>query len=112
MAQNIVEVTDQTFQNEVLNSATPVLVDFWAPWCGPCRQLAPTLERFAKESTGKVRVAKCNIQEEKMTAVQYRVTNIPTLVFFKNGTEIHRLYGLKTVDEMKGASSQYLGVKV
>jgi thioredoxin 1 len=112
MAQNIVEVTDQTFQNEVLNSTTPVLVDFWAPWCGPCRQLAPTLERFAKESTGKVRVAKCNIQEEKMTAVQYRVTNIPTLVFFKNGTEIHRLYGLKTVDEMKSASSQYLGVKV
>jgi len=112
MAQNIVEVTDQTFQTEVLNSSTPVLVDFWAPWCGPCRQLAPTLERFAKESTGKVRVAKCNIQEEKMTAVQYRVTNIPTLVFFKNGTEIHRLYGLKTVDEMKSASSQYLGVKV
>jgi thioredoxin 1 len=112
MAQNIVEVTDETFQSEVLNSTSPVLVDFWAPWCGPCRQLAPTLERFAKDATGKVRVAKCNIQEEKMTAVQYRVTNIPTLVFFKNGTEIHRLYGLKTVDEMKSASVQYVGVKI
>ncbi|HEX5281337.1 MAG TPA: thioredoxin TrxA [Micropepsaceae bacterium] len=78
-------VTDQSFQTDVLDSRTPVVVDFWAEWCGPCRMIAPSLEELASEYDGKVTVAKMNIDENPQTPTRYGVRGIPTLMIFRNG---------------------------
>ena len=78
-------VSDDTFEVEVLNSEVPVVVDFWAEWCGPCKQIAPALEEIAKELGGKVKIAKINIDENQSTPSRYNVRAIPTLMIFKNG---------------------------
>jgi thioredoxin 1 len=86
-------VSDDTFETEVLKSSTPVLVDFWAEWCGPCRQIAPALEEIAKELNGKVRIKKLNIDENPRTPGTYNVRAIPTLILFKNGEVAGTLRG-------------------
>lgn len=88
-----VEVTSSTFQDEVLNSDTPVLVDFWAAWCGPCRMVAPVLDQIAEERAGSLRIAKVNIDEHPDLAAQYRITSIPAMKVFKNGEEVHEIIG-------------------
>jgi thioredoxin 1 len=85
MAQNIHYVTDATFDPEVLQSQTPVLVDYWAEWCGPCKMIAPILEEVAKEYGGRLKVAKLNIDENQSTPPKYGIRGIPTLMLFKNG---------------------------
>ena len=85
MAANIIEVTDTNFQAEVIESETPVLVDFWAPWCGPCRVVAPVLEEIAQERDD-LRIVKLNVDENQVTAAQYQVLSIPTLILFKGGS--------------------------
>ena len=80
-----VKVTDQSFQSAVLDSKTPVMVDFWAEWCGPCRQIAPALEELANEYEGKLTVAKVNIDENPQVPTKYGVRGIPTLMIFQNG---------------------------
>jgi thioredoxin 1 len=93
MAGNVSEVTDNNFQAEVLESDVPVLVDFWAPWCGPCRAVAPVVEEIANEKAGRLKVAKLNTDESQQTAIQYNVLSIPTLIVFKNGQEVKRVTG-------------------
>jgi thioredoxin 2 len=88
-----VEVTDATFVPEVERSPLPVVVDLWAPWCGPCRTMAPVLEELAAELTGRVRFAKLNVDENPATASRFNVRSIPTLVVMKNGREVDRIVG-------------------
>ncbi len=85
MSENIVYVTDDSFENEVLKSSTPVLVDYWAEWCGPCKMIAPILDGIAGEYAGRVRIAKLNIDENPATPPKYGIRGIPTLMLFKNG---------------------------
>ena len=92
MAGNLPEVTDNNFQAEVLESETPVLVDFWAPWCGPCRIIAPSLEELNDE-IDNFRVVKLNVDENQQTAAQYDVMSIPTLIVFKNGQPAKKIIG-------------------
>ena len=85
MSDNIVHVTDSSFEDEVLKSDTPVLVDYWAEWCGPCKMIAPVLDEIAKDYSGKLKICKLNIDENAETAPKYGVRGIPTLTVFKNG---------------------------
>ena len=85
MSENTVQITDAQFAEEVLNSDIPVLVDFWAPWCGPCKMIAPVLEDVAAEYAGKIKVVKLNVDEHQETAPKYNVRGIPTLLIVKGG---------------------------
>ena len=88
-------VTDADFETEVLKSETPVLVDFWAEWCGPCRQVAPILDEIAKENEGKIRLVKMNVDENPITPSTYRVTGIPTLNVYVGGEVVKQIVGAK-----------------
>ena len=91
----VIELTDANFQSEVLQSDKPVLVDFWAPWCGPCRALAPIVEAVAREVGDAAKVAKLNIDENPQTTTAYNVSAIPTIVIFKGGQAVNRFMGLQ-----------------
>src|SRR5687768_13869323 len=92
MAASIIEVTDSNFQAEVLESETPVLVDFWAPWCGPCRVVAPVLEEIAGERPD-LRIVKLNVDDNQQTAAAFEVLSIPTMILFKNGQVAKKIIG-------------------
>lgn len=93
MAGNLHEFTDANFKSEVLESAEPVLVDFWAPWCGPCRMLMPTVEQLAGEYAGRVKIGKVNTDDNQETAASFGITSIPTVILFKNGQLVDKVVG-------------------
>lgn len=98
---NILEVNDKNFREEVLQSNIPVVVDFWAPWCGPCRVVAPVVEELSQEYAGKIKIVKMNTDENPSTPSQYMIISIPTLIFFKNGKPIDQLVGIQSKNEIK-----------
>jgi thioredoxin 1 len=93
MMSKPIEVTDATFEAEVLKADLPVLVDFWAAWCGPCKMIAPIVEELAKDYVGKLKVCKLNVDENNQTAAQFGIMSIPTLMLFKGGKPVERLIG-------------------
>ena len=93
--QNLLELTDANFESEVIQSDTPVLVDFWAEWCQPCKMLGPTIEKIANEYEGKVKVGKVDTDSNRETAVKFNITAIPTVIIFDKGTVAQQVVGLK-----------------
>ena len=96
----ILHITKENFEKEVLKSEVPVVVDFWAAWCGPCKALAPWLEEADSQLNSEVKIAKINIDEEEELAAQFRVMSIPTLLLFKNGTPVEKSVGLVSTEEL------------
>jgi len=100
MSENIITGTDDSFATEVLQSAMPVLVDFWAEWCGPCRMLVPTIEAIASEFSNKIKVVKINVDENNKTSVAYNIRGIPTLMLFKDGKIVATKTGVLTKPQL------------
>jgi thioredoxin len=99
----IVTLTQENFATEVLQSSKPVLVDFWAEWCGPCKMIAPLLDELAAEYDGKVKIGKINTDEQQQLASQYSISSIPTLLFFKNGQVVNQMIGARSKRDFKAA---------
>ena len=97
----IIHITEDIFESEVLKAATPVLVDFWAEWCGPCKMIAPVLEQIATEYKGRLRIAKVDVDSNQATAMRYGVRSIPTLMLFKNGVVEAQQVGMLSKDNLK-----------
>jgi thioredoxin 1 len=108
MAGNLKDINDSSFESEVLKSATPVLVDFWAPWCGPCKSIAPVLDELATEFAGKLRIVKVNVDENPQTPTKYGVRGIPNLIIFKGGQVVEQIVGAVPKDQLSVAINKVL----
>jgi thioredoxin 1 len=111
MSEFVSEVTDQNFDKNVLESDQPVLVDFWAEWCHPCKMLAPTVEKVAEEYNGKAKVVKLNVDDSNQVAQRYGIKGIPTLILFKGGSEADRVVGVTSKDNIARMIDRALSVQ-
>lgn len=107
MSGAISQLTDSNFEGEVINSEKPVLVDFWAVWCGPCKMIAPELERLADEKTAELKIGKLNVDDNRDTAIKYGISSIPTLLLFKNGEVVKKIIAMSK-NEILTEISQFL----
>ena len=109
MAENIVEVTNGNFESEVMQSDVPVLVDFWAQWCPPCRMIAPVIEELADAYVGKAKIAKCDVDNHGDVAGKFNITNIPSLLLFKGGEVVHKSVGATGKEALAAALDEAIG---
>ncbi|HIW95123.1 MAG TPA: thioredoxin [Candidatus Corynebacterium gallistercoris] len=105
---NVINVTDSTFKQEVVESNVPVLVDFWAEWCGPCLQMTPVIDQLAEEMGDQAKIAKVNVDDERMLAAMFQVMSIPMLAVFKDGTKVAELKGVQSKETLKEKLRSYL----
>ncbi|MDW7683399.1 MAG: thioredoxin [Bacillota bacterium] len=111
MSEFVTEIGDANFADEVLKSETPVVVDFWAAWCGPCRMMAPVLDEVARDMEGKVKIVKVNVDKNRTTAGNYKVMSIPTLMFFKGGEPVDTQVGFVPKEQLVKKIEDALGAK-
>jgi thioredoxin 1 len=104
----VMEFTDSNFDSEVLKSVTPVLVDFWAVWCGPCKMIAPEVEKIGDEKAGILKVGKLNVDENRETAIKYSITSIPTLLLFKDGQVVKKIVGAMSKDRLLAEMAPFI----
>jgi thioredoxin 1 len=107
-SQSVVIATDGSFESEVLKSNVPVMVDFWAEWCGPCRVLGPTVDELATEFQGKAKICKMNVDENPNTPGQYQIRGIPTLLFFKSGKLVDQIVGVQSKDAIASVLKRHM----
>ena len=110
MIDEPIHVTDSAFEKTVLGSSLPVIVDFWAPWCGPCKMVAPTLDKLAKENSGSLLVTKVNTDENPEWAMKYQVQGIPTMLFMAGGKEVHRQVGALPEPRLREVVNEFMSV--
>ncbi len=108
MSNGLIELTDSNFESEVINSDTPVLVDFWAVWCGPCRMIAPEIEKIAAEKAGVLKVGKLNVDENRETAIKYSISSIPSILLFKDGDVAKKIVGAMPKDKILEEIASFL----
>jgi thioredoxin 1 len=101
-------LTENNFEQEVIKSELPVLVDFWAPWCGPCKMLGPIVDSLATDNSGKLNVGKVNVDDNKPLAVKYGIRGVPTLIFFKGGQEVKRIVGAQNKNQLQTVINEML----
>ena len=109
MGEHVNEVSDASFEQEVVAASEPVLVDFWAPWCGPCRMIAPSVEAVAKEYAGRARVVKINVDENPSVSQRYGIKGIPTLILFRSGKEEERVVGATSREALSRLIGKHVG---
>ena len=108
MSEAISQLTDLNFEGEVISSEKPVLVDFWAVWCGPCKMIAPELKKLSEEKSGELKIGRLNVDDNRDIAIKYGISSIPTLLLFKNGEVVKKLIGAMSKDKILTEISQFL----